>query len=78
VLGAEPKLQPLGPLAAAVVLYALCHLTHANPYLAAFAAGITAATVAPNAAHAFEDLAEPATPTPEAGRDATTHRDDQT
>jgi len=58
VLGAEPKLQPLGPLAIAVVLYALCHLTHANPYLAAFAAGITAATVAPNAAHAFEQFGE--------------------
>ncbi len=58
VLGAEPKLQPLGPLAIAVVLYALCHLTHANPYLAAFAAGITAATVAPNAAHAFEEFGE--------------------
>lgn len=58
VLGAEPKLQPLGPLALAVVLYALCHLTHANPYLAAFAAGITTATVAPNAAHAFEEFGE--------------------
>lgn len=58
VLGAEPKLQPLGPLAIALVLYALCDLTHANPYLAAFAAGITAATVAPNAAHAFEEFGE--------------------
>jgi NhaP-type Na+/H+ or K+/H+ antiporter len=58
VLGAEPKLQPLAPLAVAVVLYALCHLTHANPYLAAFAAGITVATVAPRAAHAFEGFGE--------------------
>src|SRR4051812_34021880 len=58
VLGAEPKLQPLAPLAVAIVLYALCHLTHANPYLAAFAAGITVATVAPKAAHAFEGFGD--------------------
>jgi NhaP-type Na+/H+ or K+/H+ antiporter len=58
VLGAEPKLQPLEPLAVAVVLYALCHMTHANPYLAAFAAGITVATVTPDAAHAFEGFGE--------------------
>lgn len=35
-LGADPKLQPLLPLATGVVLYAACHLTHATPYLAAF------------------------------------------
>jgi len=58
VLGAEPKLQPLGPLAVAIVLYALCHLTHANAYLAAFAAGITVATAAPRAVHAFEQFGE--------------------
>lgn len=58
LLGAEPKLQPLGPLALAVTLYALCHLTHANPYLAAFSAGMTLATVAPRAAHAFEQFGE--------------------
>ncbi len=58
LLGAEPKLQPLGPVAVAVVLYGLCHLTHANPYLAAFAAGITLATIAPRATHAFEEFGE--------------------
>jgi NhaP-type Na+/H+ or K+/H+ antiporter len=58
VLGAEPKLQPLGPLALAVVLYGLCNLTHANPYLAAFTAGVTLATVAPRATHAFEEFGE--------------------
>ncbi|VAZ82030.1 cation:proton antiporter domain-containing protein [Mycobacterium persicum] len=31
VLTAEPHLQPLGPLAIAVVVYTGCHLTHANP-----------------------------------------------
>lgn len=38
LLGAEPKLQPSLPLATGVILYGLCHLTHANPYLAAFSA----------------------------------------
>lgn len=58
ILGAEPKLQPLGPLALAIVLYGLCHYTHANAYLAAFSAGITLATVAPQASHAFEGFGE--------------------
>jgi NhaP-type Na+/H+ or K+/H+ antiporter len=57
-LGAEPKLQPLGPLALAIMLYGLCHLTHANAYLAAFSAGITLATVAPRATHSFEQFGE--------------------
>src|SRR6266508_2793294 len=37
LLTAEPRLQALGPFAIAVSLFAICHLTHANPYLAAFA-----------------------------------------
>jgi NhaP-type Na+/H+ or K+/H+ antiporter len=45
ILTAEPRLQALGPLSIAVVLYATCQLTHANPYLAAFAAGATLATL---------------------------------
>ena len=58
VLGSEPKLQPLGPLALAITLYGLCHYTHANAYLAAFAAGITLATVAPEPSAAFEPFGE--------------------
>lgn len=58
VLGSEPKLQALGPLALAVVLYGVCHYTHANAYLAAFSAGITLATVAPVPSHAFEEFGE--------------------
>lgn len=42
----------------ATVLYGLCHLTHANPYLAAFAAGITLATRAPRAAAPFPDFGD--------------------
>lgn len=47
LLGAEPKLQPLLPLATGIILYAACHLTHANPYLAAFSAGATLVHVSP-------------------------------
>ncbi|PRX43689.1 sodium/proton antiporter (CPA1 family) [Prauserella shujinwangii] len=59
VFSAEPRLQPLGPLAIAVLLYAACHLTHANPYLAAFVAGSTLATLDRTAVrrfHPFGDL----------------------
>ncbi|MFI5808537.1 cation:proton antiporter [Streptomyces sp. NPDC051561] len=58
LLGAEPRLQPLLPLAVGIVLYGLCHLTHANPYLAAFSAGAVLTHVAPEAKNAFEPLGE--------------------
>ncbi|GAA5162137.1 cation:proton antiporter [Pseudonocardia eucalypti] len=58
ILTAEPRLQPLGPLAIAVLLYAGCHLTHANPYLAAFAAGATLATLDQVSAEHFEPLGD--------------------
>ncbi|SFP68042.1 NhaP-type Na+/H+ or K+/H+ antiporter [Amycolatopsis arida] len=55
---AEPRLQALGPMAIAVVLYGACHLTHANPYLAAFAAGSTLATMDALAAERFEPFGD--------------------
>ncbi|WP_067537862.1 cation:proton antiporter [Nocardia crassostreae] len=58
ILTAEPRLQALGPLAIAVTLYAACHLTHANPYLAAFAAGSTLATLDRVAAEVFEPFGD--------------------
>ncbi|GAA1227393.1 MULTISPECIES: cation:proton antiporter [Streptomyces] len=58
LLGAESKLQPLLPLAIGVILYAVCHLTHANPYLAAFSAGAVLAARSPQAHEAFEPLGE--------------------
>ncbi|WP_079170992.1 MULTISPECIES: cation:proton antiporter [unclassified Streptomyces] len=58
LLGAEPKLQPLLPLAVGIILYAACHLTHANPYLAAFSAGAVLTAVSPEAHKAFEPLGE--------------------
>ncbi|MEU3493753.1 cation:proton antiporter [Kitasatospora cineracea] len=57
-LGAEAKLQPLLPLATGVILYATCHLTGANPYLAAFSAGAVLASVSPGSKAAFEQLGE--------------------
>ncbi|MET8468850.1 cation:proton antiporter [Streptomyces sp. NPDC006422] len=57
-LGAEPKLQPLLPLAVGVILYATCHLTHANPYLAAFSAGAVLTARSADAKAAFEPLGE--------------------
>lgn len=56
VLTAAPRLQPLGPLAVAIVVYAGCHLTQTNAYLAAFAAGSTLASMDPIAAQRFEQL----------------------
>jgi NhaP-type Na+/H+ or K+/H+ antiporter len=58
LLGAEPKLQPLLPLATGIILYGLCHLTHANPYLAAFSAGAVLIAASPEAKTAFEPLGE--------------------
>ncbi|WP_367318680.1 cation:proton antiporter [Streptomyces sp. HUAS ZL42] len=58
LLGAEPKLQPLLPLATGIILYAVCHLTHANPYLAAFSAGAALVHVSPEAKESFEPLGE--------------------
>lgn len=58
LLGAEPKLQPLLPLATGVILYATCHLTHANPYLAAFSAGAVLASISPESKAVFEPLGE--------------------
>ncbi len=58
ILTAEPHLQPLGPLAIALVVYACCHLTHANAYLAAFAAGSTLATLDHVAAEAFQSFGD--------------------
>lgn len=58
LLGVEARLAPLGPLAVAVLLYAACEATGANPYLAAFSAGITLATVSPRGSEAFAEVGE--------------------
>ncbi|MBB5801573.1 NhaP-type Na+/H+ or K+/H+ antiporter [Saccharothrix ecbatanensis] len=58
ILTAEPRLQALGPLAIGVIVYATCHLTHANPYLAAFAAGSALATMDRVTAESFEHFGD--------------------
>lgn len=55
---AEPRLQPLGPAAVAIIVYATCDMTHANAYLAAFAAGSTLATMDGVAAESFEKFGD--------------------
>lgn len=58
VLGAEPRVQPFGPLAIGILIYAIAHLTAANPYLAAFAGGILVSRLDPDAQEAFSELGE--------------------
>jgi sodium/hydrogen antiporter len=58
IFTAEPRLQPLGPVAIAIAVYGTCHLTHANPYLAAFAAGSTLATLDRVTAETFESFGD--------------------
>lgn len=57
-LGAEPKLQPLGPLAVGILIYGIAHGTGVNPYLAAFAGGATVARLNPAAQEAFAELGD--------------------
>lgn len=58
IFGVEPRVQRLGPLAVAVLLFVVCQLIGANLYLAAFSAGITLATVSPRASNAFAPVGE--------------------
>lgn len=51
-------MQPLRPVAIAIMLYGIAHLTGANPYLAAFAGGFMTARLSPKAQEAFEQLGE--------------------
>jgi NhaP-type Na+/H+ or K+/H+ antiporter len=57
-LGTGPVLRPLGHLAVAVILFGLCDITDANPFLAAFAAGSTLATLQTDATEAFRRTGE--------------------
>lgn len=58
VFGVTPQLVPLGPLAVAVLLFVACEASHANPYIAAFAAGITVASLSPTASERFAEFGE--------------------
>lgn len=58
LIGADEPLQPLGPFAVAILLYACCSLTGANQFLAAFLAGSTIATIRPGSSEAFRRTGE--------------------
>lgn len=51
-------LVPLFPLAIGLLVFAVAQLTHANLFLAAFAAGVTVESVDPNFTRAFHRLGE--------------------
>lgn len=57
-LAATKGLQPLLPAAIGLLVLGLCLTTHGNLFLAAFAAGITVASFAPEFRHEFEQLGE--------------------
>lgn len=58
LLGVEPRLVPLGPLAVAVLLFVAADAVGANPYLAAFAGGITLSGVSPRGSEVFAEFGE--------------------
>ncbi|WP_229756484.1 cation:proton antiporter [Cnuibacter physcomitrellae] len=57
-LSATPLYSSLSPVAAALIIYGVCNATGANLFLAAFAAGITIASVAPEIRDAFAEYGE--------------------
>lgn len=57
-LQAKPSLQPLLAVSIGLLVFAICHATHANLFLGAFAAGITVATWGRELRHEFEQFGE--------------------
>lgn len=57
-LASTKHLQPLLPAAIGILVLGLCLTTHANLFLAAFAAGITVASTGREFRHEFEQLGE--------------------
>ncbi len=53
-----PLYASLTPVAVGLLVLGICELTHANLYLAAFAAGITIASVAPEMREAYREFGE--------------------
>lgn len=56
--GAAGRYEPLNAFAIAVLVFAICALTAANPYLAAFAAGSTLGSVSPEVRASFDRFGE--------------------
>jgi NhaP-type Na+/H+ and K+/H+ antiporter len=59
IFGVSKQDAPIGAFAIGLLVLALTSLTHANEFLAAFAAGLTVATCAPEGREAFQPLGEP-------------------
>lgn len=57
-LRATGRYQPLNAFAIGLVVLALCEATRANPFLAAFAAGSTVASISPAARTSFQGFGE--------------------
>ncbi|MBF5046498.1 sodium:proton antiporter [Aggregicoccus sp. 17bor-14] len=57
-LGASDDYLPLGSFGLGLTVFAVAKLTHANEFLAVFAAGVTISTVAPRARPAFARFGE--------------------
>lgn len=55
---AELVYEPINTFAIGLLVFAIADLTHANPFLAAFAAGITVSTIAPRFRDAFHHFGE--------------------
>lgn len=51
--------EPLYPFAIGMLVYALASLTEGNPFLTAFAAGVTVATMSPRFTKAFHEFGQP-------------------
>ena len=58
VFSAHVEYEPLFGFAVGILVFALASLTHANEYLAAFAAGITLASVSPRVKESFHRFGE--------------------
>ena len=58
IFSAELVYEPLNTFAIGLLVFTIAELTHANPFLAAFAAGITVSTVAPRFRDAFHHFGE--------------------
>lgn len=52
----QPGLAPLVPVAIGLAVFAICSITHANLFLAAFFAGVTVETVNPTFTRAFREF----------------------
>jgi NhaP-type Na+/H+ or K+/H+ antiporter len=61
VFGVHESHQTLGAFAIAMLIFALCGLTHGNSYLAAFTAGIVLVALRPEIRRSFQPFGEPLT-----------------